>query len=418
METEQKTSRRDFIKTFSLIAGSTMLASQMPWLRTASAEGYDRPVRLAIIGIGSRGSYHLINLKQIPGLEITAFCDIYEPNFLAAQKMIGPAARGYKDYRDLLDKEDLDAVLIATPLDRHARMTIDALRAGHHVFCEKSMALTVEDSNEMVKIAIDTGKILQIGHQRMFSLIYQQAYQQIREGKIGNVTQIRAYWHRNNDWRRPIPSPELERLINWRLYHDYSRGLMTELASHQVQVGNQILGMPPERVWGSGSINYWKDGREVFDNVNLVYRYPNGTHLIYDSMASNRHYGLEEQIMGPKGTMELENGREWDEFPPPAPGILQLINNFEHQFFDAIPIGGASWVPETAIGTKGRDITSEVMEDDGSKMSLEAFVANVRDNRIDLELTRQGFYATVAVLLGFEAMMNDKIMYWPGGLAL
>ncbi len=418
MEENQKTSRRDFLRTFSVLAGTSLIASGMPWLSTAVAEDIKRTVRLGIIGVGSRGSYHLAYLKQIPGVDITCFCDIYEPNFRAAQETIGPQAHGYSDYKELLKNEELDAVLIATPLDRHARMTIDALHSGIHVLCEKSMALTIEDANDMVKAALETGKILQIGHQRMFSLIYQQAFRQIREGKLGEITQIRAYWHRNNDWRRPVPSPEFERLINWRMYHDYSRGLMTELASHQVQVGNQILGMPPSMVWGSGGINYWKDGREVFDNVNLVYSYPNGTHLIYDSMISNKHYGLEEQIMGPKGTMELENGRIWEEFPPPAPGILQLINNLEHKFFDAVPIGGASWVPETAVSSKGQDITDEVMEDDGSKMSLEAFIANVRDNRIDLELTRQGFYATVAVLMGFNAMMENKIKYWPENLAL
>ncbi len=395
-----------------------MLASRMPWLQTAAAQSFDKPVRLGIIGIGSRGSYHLANLLEIPGLEVTAYCDIYEPNFKSAGDRIGPGARGYKDYRDMLAAEKLDAVLIATPLDRHARMVIDALDAGIHVLCEKSMAITIEDSNAMVQKALDTGKILHIGHQRIFSLIYQQAYKQISEGKLGDVTQIRAYWHRNNDWRRPVPSPEFERLINWRLYREYSRGLMTELASHQVQVGNQILGTHPEMVCGSGGINYWKDGREVYDNVNLIYRYPNGTHLIYDSMASNRHYGFEEQIMGPKGTMELEIGKVWDEFPPPAPGILQLINNLEHKFFDAVPIGGASWVPETAISDKGSDITNQVMLDDGSRMMLEAFVANVRDNRVDIELTRQGFYATVASLLGYEAMMQDKVMYWPENLAI
>ncbi len=412
------TSRRDFIKTFSLIAGTSLVASQMPWLSTVNAQDSTTPVRLGIIGTGSRGSLHLIYLKEIPGLEITSFCDIYEPNFNKAQQFIGPHARGYKDYRDMLEKEDLDCVLIATPLDRHVRMTIDSLNAGLHVFCEKSMATTIEDANEMVKTALDTGKILQIGHQRMFSLIYQQAFRMISEGKLGEITQIRAYWHRNNDWRRPVPSPELERLINWRMYHEYSRGLMTELASHQVQVGNQILGMPPEMVWGSGGINYWKDGRDVFDNVNLVYKYPNGTHMMYDSMISNKHYGLEEQIMGPKGTMELENGKMWEEFPPPAPGILQLINNLEHEFFDVVPVGGASWVPETATGRKGKSISDEVMEDDGTRMSLEAYVADVRNNRIDRELTRQGFYATVAVLMGFEAMMENKIVYWPKGLAL
>jgi len=140
--------------------------------------------------------------------------------------------------------------------------------------------------------------------------------------------------------------------------------------------------------------------------------------MIYDSIASNRHYGLEEQIMGPKGTMELENNRMWDEFPPPAPGFLQLINNLEHKFFDAVPIGGASWVPETAVNADGRTISDEVMEDDGTRMSLEAFVANVRDNRVDLELTRQGLYATVAVLMGFNSIMENKIMYWPKNLVL
>ena len=134
-------------------------------------------MKLGIIGVGSRGSYHLAYLKEIPGLDITCFCDIYEPNFKTAGEMIGPQARGYKDYRELLDKEELDAVLIATPLDRHARMTIDALNAGLHVFCEKSMAKTIEDANAMAKTALDTGKILQIGHQRMFSLIYQAGLQ-------------------------------------------------------------------------------------------------------------------------------------------------------------------------------------------------------------------------------------------------
>ena len=100
---------------------------------------------------------------------------------------------------------------------------------------------------------------------------------------------------------------------------------MTELASHQIQVANQVLQDHPSEVWGAGSINHWHDGREVYDNVNLVYKYPSGTQLIYDSMTSNKHYGYEEQIMGPLGTMELERGKMWDEYPEPAPAIMELI---------------------------------------------------------------------------------------------
>jgi predicted dehydrogenase len=307
-------------------------------------------------------------------------------------------------------------VVIATPLFEHARMTVDALDAGVHVFCEKSLAKTYEEANEMVKAQKRSGKLLMPGHQRMFNLKYQQAYKMISEGKIGKVTHIRAFWHRNNDWRRHVPKPELERKINWRLYHDYSLGLVTELASHQIQVANQILDETPEYVVGSGSTNYWKDGREVYDNINMVFKYPGGTHLLYDSNISNKQYGLEEQIMGPLGTLELEKGKRFEEFPPPAPAILQLIHHLEHQFFDAVPIGGASWVPETAESRKGDYIYDETLDDDGSRMMLEAFVSFARDNYVDTELTKQGFYSSIASTMAFEAMMEKKMVFWPKGL--
>ncbi|MFW5645306.1 MAG: Gfo/Idh/MocA family protein [Bacteroidota bacterium] len=411
-----RTNRRDFIRTFSLLAGASMVVSQIPWLERVNAQDTNKIVKLGIIGPGSRGKYLLLRLLDIPGLEITCFCDNYEPNYQKAQQMLGSQARGYVNYKDMLEKEDIDAIIIATPLFEHARMTVDALDAGIHVFCEKSLAKTYEEANEMVKAHKRNGKILMPGHQRMFSLKYQKAYKMIQDGKLGDITHIRAFWHRNNDWRRHVPSPELERKINWRLYHDYSLGLVTELASHQVQVANQILGEVPEYVTGSGSINYWKDGREVFDNINMVYKYPCGTHLLYDSNISNNHYGLEEQVMGNLGTMELEKGKMFEEFPPPAPAILKLINHMENQFFDAVPIGGASWVPETAEKVKGEYIYDGVLDDDGSRMMLEAFISFVRDDYVDTELTKQGFYSSIASTMAFEAIMENKIVYWPKNL--
>lgn len=399
------------------MAGASMLAMNMPWLKTALAENPGRIVKLGLIGVGSRGNLLMLNLKDIPNLEIVCFSENYEPNFNKTRQHL-PNAKGYVDYKEMIEKEDIEAVVIAVPLHEHARISIDSLEAGLHVFCEKSMAKTYEECNNMLLAREKAAKILTIGHQRMFSLKYQQAYKLISEGKIGKPTQIRAYWHRNNDWRRPVPAPELEKKINWRLYHEFSLGLMTELASHQIQVANQVLGEVPSEVWGAGSINYWKDGREVYDNVNLVYKYPGGTQLVYDSMTSNKKYGFEEQILGPKGTMELEAGRMWEEFPPPAPAILQLINDLEHDLFEAIPIGGASWVPDEPVSQKGDYIYNEVLDDDGTRMMLEAFVANVRDNRVIIEDTRQGFYSGIASIMGFEAMMENRIVEWPKGLAL
>jgi predicted dehydrogenase len=361
--------------------------------------------------------YLLTHLKEVPGVDITCYCDDYEPHFERAGQFLGNGARGYRDYRQMLEKEDLDCVVIATPLFEHKRMTVDALDAGLHVFCEKAMAQTYEDCNEMVKAQQRNNKILYVGHQRIFSARILQAVKEIEEGAIGNVTQIRAYWHRNNDWRRSVPTPSLERKINWRLYHEYSCGLMTELASHHLQVANWVLNDKPDYVMGSGSINHWKDGREVFDNVNLVYHYPAGTHVIYDSMTSNKKYGMEIQAMGPKGTIEMEAGYRFSENPPPAPGIIQLINNIEHKVFDAIPIGGASWVPEDPSEDKGTYLLDRVQKTDGSGVQMESFVSDVRNNRVDPWITQQGFYGSISTLMGFEAMMNHRIETWPEGLA-
>jgi predicted dehydrogenase len=188
---------------------------------------------------------------------------------------------------------------------------------------------------------------------------------------------------------------------------------MTELASHQIQVANWVLDAKPLSVIGTGSINYWNDGREVFDNVALIYKYPNGVQLIYDSMISNAHYGLEEQILGSKGTMELEIGKVFTENPPPAPGFKQLINQIEHKIFDNIPIGGPSWIPETANENKGQHILDKVLKSDGSDFQMDAFVASVRANKITEGLAEDGLNASVAALMGFEAIMQVKQIDWP-----
>jgi len=400
------------------MAAAGLFASGLPWLKDLHAQNVGETVKLGFIGVGSRGMYLLQHLILVPGARITAFAENYPPHFDRAQETLGKEAKGYTDYQQMLAREDLDAVVIATPLFEHKRMTVDALDAGLHVFCEKAMGMDYEECNEMVLARERNNKILYIGHQRLFSAKTLQAVKNIEDGQIGSVTQMRAYWHRNNDWRRPVPSPELERRINWRLYHDYSRGLMTELASHHLQVCNWVIGERPDYAMGSGSINYWKDGREVYDNVNLVYHYPGGTHVTYDSMTSNKKYGMEIQAQGPLGTIEMETGYQYSENPPPAPGIIQLLNNIEKDFFEAVPIGGASWVPEDPSADKGTYLLDELQMTDGTDVEMESFVADVRQGRIDPWITQQGFHASIATLMGFEAMMNQRIEPWPEGLAI
>lgn len=413
---EARANRREFLKRLAVVAGSSALLAELPWwtpLRAAPVG--DSPsdrVRLGIVGVGDRGSLHLAHLLRTPGVEIAAICDDYPPHLEAALAKV-KGARGFSDYHQMLDMPGLDGVLIATPLNLHARMCLDALSAGKHVFCEKSLAYTIEECQAIADAHRGSSKVFQIGHQRMFSPVFLRALDMVKGGEIGPITQIRAYWHRNGNWRRPVPAPGLERRINWRLYREYSCGLMTELASHHMQVANWFLNTHPVSCVGYGSINYWKDGRELYDNVNVVYRYAGGTNVIYDSLISNRYYGSEIQIMGPKGTIEAETDRSFAETPPPAPGIVQLINSIEHGFFDKVPIGGPSWVPDLKKDTKGSYLVYPQPDDDGTAISLAAYANAIRSGRPVPGMMEQACHSGVCVLMGQTAMEQNREVAWP-----
>jgi len=412
----ERTHRREFLKRLAAFVSTTALMAEMPWyssLRAAPVgEAASDRVRLGLIGVGSRGNLHLSHLLRTPGVEIAALCDDYEPHLNAGLAKV-KGAKGFSDYRKMLEMPDLDGVLIATPLNLHSEMTIAVMSAGKHVFCEKSLAYTIEECQAVANAYRGSKKVFQIGHQRLFSPSYLRAHELVKNGEIGGITQIRAYWHRNGNWRNPIPSPDLDRRLNWRLYRAYSCGLMTELASHHMQVANWFLGAHPLSCVGYGSINYWKDGRELYDNVNVVYKYPNGIHVIFDSLISNRFYGMEVQMMGPKGTIESETGRMFSENPPPAPGIVQLINSLERGVFETIPIGGPSWVPDLKKNTKATYFPQPPNHDDGTGISLAAFANAIRLNEPIPGMMEQACRSGVAVLMGQTAMEQGREVTWP-----
>src|SRR5690625_1474838 len=279
--------RKTFLELTSSLAGSAVMAAQMPWFSifnnpAPDGKGASDRVRIGVIGVGSRGSAltrNLLELSNRMNLEITAVCDTYPPHLERAQSLV-PGASAYSDYRRLLDREELDGVIIATPLHEHAHITIDCMKAGLHVFCEKSMARTLEDVTAMYDTHLEEGRILLIGHQRLFNPSYLQAMENIANGDIGKITMLRGWWHRNTDWvfyrDTGGRGTALDKQRNWRFYDEFSAGMITELGSHHFQVANWVLGATPESVVGHGSINFFDDGREVYDNFALVFKYPNG----------------------------------------------------------------------------------------------------------------------------------------------
>lgn len=424
---DREINRRDFIRRLGYFAGGAAVLSSTPWLSSCSPdkirEVAGERARVALIGTGSRGMYHLHNLKLIPHAEVVALCDVYEPNLKQSAELF-PAAKTYRDYHELLENSEIDGVIICTPLNMHAPITLDALAAGKHVFCEKAMALTLDQCKQVYDAYLNTDKALYFCMQRMYDEKYIKGIQMIRDGVIGDIVGMRCHWFRNADWRREVPSPELERQVNWRLYREYSAGLMTELACHQLEVCNWAAGKMPESITGMGDIVYWKDGREVYDAVNVIYRYSDGRRINYESLISNKFNGMEDQILGHAGTMDLTKGVYYLEEDNSRSGIETLISQVRDKVFASVPLAGPSWRPEV----KGTAIPHSIIEgrvsvnggqsmigvdNDASDIILSAFCQSCITGEKAKDVVEEAYCSTVLCLLGNKAMDEGRTILFP-----
>ena len=314
--------RRNFLKALAGTPALGMLGA------AAAINGPVRggPVRLGIVGVGGQGRALLGRVNPAFGT-IVAMADINPASLQRADEVLSrnsrPAARHYGEFRDMLQKEDIEAVIVAVPLWAHADVTVPCLEAGKHVLCEKMMAYTVQECERMKAAAEKANRLLEIGYQRNYSPLYRSAYEGIiTRGLLGEIYTVRLAWHRNGNWRRagspPSPDfdasrwgyPTFEHLLNWRLYHRYSRGLFAELASHQVNAANWFLGSAPHGVHASGGVHRFKDGREVPDHVYAIFEYPGGVTATFSSVESNAYDQRYEAFFGTKGTLIMYNEAE------------------------------------------------------------------------------------------------------------
>ncbi|MHB1023937.1 MAG: Gfo/Idh/MocA family protein [Acidobacteriaceae bacterium] len=263
------------------------------------------PVRIGVIGPGSRGKELIRQMLRVPGVDITAVCDVYEPRFTQVNELVGKTIPGYKDHRELLERKDIDAIVIASPPLFHAQHVIDSIKSGRPVYGEKTMGFSPQDCYDIVETVTKTGQIYQVGHQNRYAPWFQESIKRIHQGEIGEPTHIYAYWFRHDNWRRTVPTPSLEHLMNWRLYRESSGGLLEELGSHQIDVANWIFGEHPQTVLGTTSIVCYHDGRTVGDNVQAVLGYSKGRRLVFSSLTDNAIMGDQLWIYGTKGSVQL-----------------------------------------------------------------------------------------------------------------
>lgn len=327
--------RRQFLEKSSLLAAAAGVAGGA---RTAGAQLNNSaavnlaPVRLGFIGVGIRGTLLMEAAAGIAGVEIKAVADCYQGHLVRAGELIDPAPAVTGDYREILARADVDAVVIATPDHWHLPMTQQALAAGKHVYIEKPMTHRWEEGEAFIAAAEKSGKRVQVGSQYMSMGAAQQAADLIRSGRLGQVTLVEGRFHRNSAtgaWYYPIPpdaSPEtvdfkgflgaatprdfdLRRFFQWRLFWDYSGGLPTDLFVHLVTATHQLMGVQePESVFSFGDVYHWKNYREVPDQMTSMVRYQEGFVLRLSSTASNGHPGPLLTIYGSEGTLEYSGG--------------------------------------------------------------------------------------------------------------
>ena len=288
-------------------------------------------------------------------------------------------------------------MFISTPFSEHGHMAIDALDAGKHVYCEKTMVKGIEETKKVVEKVSSMGKIFQTGHQWHSSRLYTHVVEKIKEGDLGEIADISCQWNRNGNWRREVPDPKWERLINWRMYKEYSGGLVAELCSHQMDITNWMLGSPPTKIMGTGGIDYWKDGRETYDNVHIIFEYPSGVKAKFTSLTTNALGDYQIKVSGKKGTITLDYREAWfypEKKKDPEKGII-----------DGVTGASVKWDE-----TKGYPI--EIDHIDPTLQAIIDFRDSVINNTKPISNELTGAQAAIMVQMSLDAIENSSVLNW------
>lgn len=318
--------RRDFIKR----AVSTAAFLAYPGARVLGAN--DR-VRVAIVGVGSRGQELLRQALATPGLQVVAAADVYMRRFDEAKKL-APGLETFGDHRQVLDRKDIDGILVATPLHIHARHFLDTLAAGKDLYSEKTLTWSIPEAEQCLEASKKSGRVIQIGLQHESEGPFVDAKKWIVGGMVGKVTHVESWMSRNTphgtaQWVRPIPSdctqqnvnwkaflngrPDIPfdpfKFLNWRLFWTFSGGNITENMIHQIAWIMSVLELPlPSAAYMSGGVFSEKDGRQVPDTIAVTLDFPNEVVVTWQSTFSNSRYGLGQRILGSDGTIEYVAG--------------------------------------------------------------------------------------------------------------
>ena len=454
---KKETSRRSFLKKTAL--GAAAIGSvpeilgggysqRLVLQKTYSNQVYspNDQIQLGLIGSGIQGIYDTRAALGVAGVKLVAVCDLYEGRLERAKELWGEDIFTTRDYRELLNRKDIDAVIIATPDHWHKKITIDALNAGKAVYCEKPMVQKFGEGHEIIKVQQKTGLVCQVGSQGMASLGNEKARQLYNDGAIGDIVMLDMYNDRysaEGAWQYPIPPDarpetvdfdtflgnapkvpfELKRFFRWRNYQDYGTGVAGDLFVHAFSTLNFVLNSKgPNKALATGGLRYWKDGRDVPDVSLSLYDYPQtDTHPAFNAVfrinfIAGSGGGGGFRLIGTEGEMEVgQNAVQLTRSKlGMIPGEYSMVA-FTEATQEKIRNEYASKQSGTRDAALNTGKTSWEAPRDykgGHYDHFYNFFSAIRGNGTVVQDPSFGLRAAGAALLANESYFNKKIVHW------
>lgn len=436
--------RRSFLKVAGAASANAIAAGKIHAL--AAQQNSTRPVsandhvQIALIGAGGQGQYDMGVALQVPGVKLVAVADCYQGRLDHCKEMWGEDIFTTRDYREVTTRSDIDAVIVGTPDHWHKQVSIDAMEMGKDVYCEKPMIHEYSDGPEMISTSKKSGRILQIGSQRVSSILYAKAKELLAQGAVGKLNMVTAHWDRNSSigaWNYTVPldaneqtcdwlrfegnAPKMpwnaERFFQWRKWKDYGTGVAGDLFVHLFSGLHFITGSHgPVRGMATGGIRFWKDGRDADDVMLGLFDYKEGFNLV---TRVNFVDGGEESeglvFTGSEGTLEIGSHSVTVTRVPreKEPGLMirsftdAMQRQLEYNYRQKYPLEHPAGPPPVGV--------ESYVAPDGYSDSydhLRNFIASVRSREPVVEDAVFGYRAAGAALLSNLSIQRGQVMKW------
>ncbi len=386
----------------------------------SSAHGYaaNETINVGCIGTGGRAQGLMKSLAAIPGVKMIAVCDVWDENLAKGRELAAPGAFSTKDYRAILDRKDIDAVLIGSPNHQHVPMTIAACAAGKDVYVEKPLTHRLSEGPAVLAAQKNSKRVVQVGQQQRSMPQFQKGYELLRSGKLGTIRKVHLTWNRNAartgyvsydiapssvDWKTWLGSAPQQpfdpyRFRQWRWYWDFGGGVLDDLMVHYVDVAHWYLGVDhPETAMTIGD-KFTAQQWETPDTAQTLLHYPNAQ-VYFESTFLNARNGAMLEFMTSEATLYLDRGR------------MEVIPEHKHDARNRNPEPSSVEASEMVLGSgsRGADFYDKP---DGELLHLSNWLECIRSRNTPNAPVEAGVSAASAAHLGNIAYRENRVARW------